>query len=817
MIRKDKIYRLFVIIVLNVLLFPFASYSKPQTIAVWLFDEHLDLYPSSVLHDVGPQEHTLILGLGGKIVLGRFGNALEIITPTSLSLPEGITSERFGLGKIPIPQGRSTEPISWHNAFFSALSTSGENHLRKDVKHTAATETKLNLGHFDWTVEFWFQQTGNEEEGVVFEIGTGPRGENDIVSRLIYDGSEKTFRFTNRASGAEVSIQTDRTLLEDGMERWIHFAFVYSADGCQINHYANGVLQNIPPTACIEALPVGKEDYFTVGRDGLWNRPLPGRLDELRFSEGRRYTENFTPPGSFSELYLTKPPTIELKKGPPLLFTKERLDETYVRLDGRKYLFIDDAIIDRYEDIQFIVNPPVIDECVMEIDGSFRKHVTVVEDDDGNIRLYTAIDNDYLGLFISQDGVNFIAPDLGTEYKGKRNIVIHEPVGTGTVLIDPNAPLEMRWKYISDYHRQGLYIYTSSNGLSFKRRPQALLPFRSGSQNDIFYDDQRQLYIGYHRTDIGRTPAGRTLRMFVLTETESLLDPWPFKPVTPERFEEVSRMYPLQELQPWYLDNGPLTPPNFGIEFPVVFAPDDAIDPLTMGIYNPKAIKYPWAPDTYLAFPVLYFHYYEGVPGRQILFSRRGGGPTETQFAVSRDGIRWKRHPRPTYVGIGRYGNIDIVQTFLAQGMVKRGDEIWQYVFLDSDYHGPRPDDVERSFERRVYRLKQRFDGFISADAPYEKYGTIITRPLIFEGNRLVLNIDTDAHGYAVIGLLDESGNPIPGYSIDEGVFINGDFIETEVEWLNKGSDVGELEGKIIRVQIKMRGAKLFSMQFVDK
>lgn len=817
MIGNDSKYKCIFIVVLFILLLPYVLYSRPQTIAVWLFDEHLDLYPSSVLHDVGPNENTLILGRGGRIVPGKFGNALEIIAPEPLPLPEHTVSERFGIGKIPIPEGRTTEPLTWHNAFFSALSTSGENHLRKDVAHIAATKTKLNLGHFDWTVEFWLQQTGIEEEGVIFEMGTGPRGENDIVSRLVYNSEKQTFRFTNRTKSVELHIQSDRSVLEDSMDRWIHFAFVYSADECQIRHYADGVLQVLPDTACIQSIPVGDEDYFTVGRDGLWNNPLPGRLDELRFSEGRRYTENFSPPGSFAELYLTKPPTVELKKGPPLLFIKERLDETYVPLDGRKYLFIDDAIIDTHENIQFVVNPPMIDECVMEIDGSFRKHVTVVEDDDGNIRLYTALDDDYLGLFISQDGVNFIAPDLGSEYKGKRNIVIHEPVGTGTVMIDPNAPLEMRWKYISDYHRQGLYVYTSSDGLSFKRRPQALLPFRSGSQNDIFYDDQRQLYIGYHRTDIGRTPAGRTLRMFVLTETESLLDPWSFTPVTREKFREISKKVPLQELEPWFLDNGPLTPPNFGVEFPIIFAPDDAIDPLTMGIYNPKALKYPWAPDTYLAFPVLYFHYYEGVPGRQILFSRRGGGPTETQFAVSRDGIHWKRYPRPTYVGIGRYRNIDIVQTFITQGMVKRGDEIWQYVFLDGDYHGPRPDTVERSLERRVYRLIQRFDGFVSADAPYEKYGTIITRPLLFQGNRLVLNIDTDAHGYAVIGLLDESGNPIPGYSIDEGVFINGDFIETEVEWLNKGSDVGGLEGKVIRIYIKMRGAKLFSMQFINK
>jgi hypothetical protein len=797
------------------LLFPLTILGDQKTIAVWLFDEHLDLYPSSVLHDVGSSEYNLILGRGGKIVPGKFGNALEITDPEPLDLPDNAGSANFGLRRLPSPQGRTVEPLSWNNAHFAALITSGDNHVRKDVRHTPPTTTDLNLGAFDWTIEFWFQPAkADGAEGVIFEIGTGPRGENNLITRLVYIPDRNAFLFVNRATDTELLIESGRDASGNRNEQWSHYSFVYSANECQMRHYVNGNLRNVPPASCIEALPVGEEDYFTVGRDGLWSRPLPGRIDELRFSKGQRYTANFTAPHSLKEHYLPEPPEYKPVTGPPLLFTSDRLTEPYVQLEDRKYLFIDDAIIDTYENINFTVNPPEVGERVIEVEGAFRKHVTIIEDEDGKIRLYTALNNDYLGVFISEDGINFTAPDLGSEYIDRRNIVIPEPVGTGTVLIDPNAPPESRWKYISDYHRQGLYVYTSPDGFTFKRWPQAVLPFRSGSQNDIFYDDQRHLYVGYHRTDIGRTPAGRTLRMFVLTETKNLLDPWPFTPINPERRREIAETIPLQDIQPWYLDNGPLTPCNFGIEYPVIFAPDYSIDLLTMGIYNPKAIKYPWAPDTYLAFPILYFHYYEGDPGRQILYTRRGGGTTETQFAASRDGIHWTRYPRPTYVGIGRYDGLDIAQTFIAQGMVRRGDEIWQYVFLDSDFHGPRPDNVERSLERRVYRLIQRFDGFVSADAPYEKYGTIVTRPLKFKGDRLVLNIDTDAHGYAIVALCDRDGNPIPGYTFEESVYINGDFIETDVEWLHNGSDLGELEGKVVRVSIKMRGAKLYSMQF---
>src|SRR5690606_33385569 len=99
-----------------------------------------------------------------------------------------------------------------------------------------------------------------------------------------------------------------------------------------------------------------------------------------------------------------------------------------------------------------------------------------------------------------------------------------------------------------------------------------------------------------------------------------------------------------------FTDNGPLTPGGFGMEFPHRFDPAPE-DPVGVDFYLTKAMKYPWAPDTYLAFPVGYFHYEnDGPPTRRILGMPergRGSGPLETQLAVSRNGLDWQRHPRP--------------------------------------------------------------------------------------------------------------------------------------------------------------------------
>ena len=66
------------------------------------------------------------------------------------------------------------------------------------------------------------------------------------------------------------------------------------------------------------------------------------------------------------------------------------------------------------------------------------------------------------------------------------------------------------------------------------------------------------------------------------------------------------------------MDNGPLTPGGFGMEYPHLLDPTPE-DPVGVDFYLTKAMKYPYAPDTYVAFPVGYFHYYGGPDRRRAL------------------------------------------------------------------------------------------------------------------------------------------------------------------------------------------------------
>jgi len=777
-----------------------------ETIALWLFDEPVGLYPSSVLNDSSGSDMPMVIGLGARIGEGRFGNGLVLESRDTLEVPiRHEFPKKFGFVQLEPEQGRSTPPMSWFNADFAALMTSGEQHLRKEVGFVNPTASHLNLGDFDWSVDFWHlaDVAESSKEAVVFELGTGPRGENDHITQLKLSADRSQFELINHASGTALAIPTS---IEAG--GWQHFAFVYDASEDQLRHFVDGSLQPLPAASAFASLAFGAEAYFTFGRDGHWDRPLGGVLDEVRFRLGLAYERDFEPPPSFAS---APPETRERLRGAPLLFGHSPLD-----LGSRKHLFIDASIFEETGNTRFVVNPPRRAERVMgEITGDFRKHLTVVEGDDGVIRIYNSVEDDFLAVYTSTDGIRFEAPDLGRgRINGRTNIVLPEMVGgLGNPFFQPHAPAAERWKYLSDYHRRGVYLYTSPDGYTWTRSPIAILPFRSGTQSATFYDDQRGRYVAYHRSGIFHTPAGDTHRSSVVTEHRDLRIPLGFQPLSQAQYRALTKDYPLREPLPWFFDNGPLTPGGFGMEFPHRFGPAPE-DPVGVDFYVTKATKYPWAPDTYLAFPIAYFHYErDGPEARQVLgLPERGlgSGPLETQIAVSRNGIDWHRYPEPAYVGIGRHEGRNVVTAYIAHGMVRRGDEIWQYYFGETQYHSA----FKRAPEGRgVYRLVQRLDGFVSMDSPYGDETTAITKPLVFSGERLEINVDTDAVGYVQVGLLDARGAPIKGFTVDECVYINGDFIAKEVEWLSGGS-LSEVEGEVVQVVLRMSGAKLYAMQF---
>ncbi|MDO8540876.1 MAG: LamG-like jellyroll fold domain-containing protein [Opitutaceae bacterium] len=820
--------------------------TRAETVALWLFDEQAGAYPSSVLNDAGPRSYFLILGRGAELVPGRFGNALRPIVPPPLAVTyrsstEGGGGVAFGLRPPPSKPGRTQPPLMWENAHFAALFTNGDAHLRR-APFANATDSKLNLGENDWTVEGWLRlEAAAKDEGVIFELGSGPRGENELVTRLTVLPAENAFAFTGismrapppslvatkriefpNPAGPPAGVAHLQTItlaprdLALPRDTWMHVALVHVAASDELRLFVDGRTRAVA-AAAIDALPHGDEAYVSVGRDGKWGRPWAGAIDELRISDHAVYQADFAPPGSFSRMHgkaLHRAPPIA---GPPLLFGPGEKTGRVIELGSRRHLFLDDALLAKRENISLVPHPARMAERVLQGSG----WISVVDAGPDDIRLYANGPDNTLAVFTSKDGVNFGAPDLGHDYRGRKNIVVTDPASVGTVFIDRNGPPDERWKIVTGLRdRGGIFVYTSPDGFVWRRHETAALPFWAGSAVNVFYDDQRQRYVIHNRTDYYRTPGGTTNRKSLLTEVTDLLQPWPFRRVSADDTRAATARGGLTratELDPWWLDNGPLAPGGFGLEYPIAFEADAALDPIGTDVYNTRAQKYPWADDAYVAFPLFFFHYHrDGPPQRQVLADpaqARGSGLVETQLAVSRNGLGWTRYPRPAYVGIGDEDGYAVRRSYVGHGLVRRGRQLWQYSYTRSTYH----DAYEKATQPdTIHRLVQRVDGFVSADAPYTG-GAFTTKPLRFQGNRLRLNVDTDAAGYLQIGFLDEHGAAIPGFSVDDCVYVNGDEIDYEVEWLGPGKDVGALAGRVVQLVARMRGTSLYALQFVKR
>lgn len=796
--------------------------ARGETIALWLFDEQVGVYPSSILNDAGPNAYFLVLGRGGEITKGRFGNALHPITPGPFSpvFKAGLSSAvRDGLEAPLKAEGRTVEPLSWRTATFAAGFLNGDKHLRRQA-FASPTDSPLNIGATDFTIEFWLKvDTAASGDGVVFELGSGPRGENDVVTRLSFSPAKAAFEFSNQPSRTHVTLASDAAALRSG--KWVHCALVYDSGKGLLRHFANGRSQSVTAVR-LKALPKGDEDYWSIARDGTWQQPLPGAIDELRLSDHQAYVGDFKPPASFSRLLNGKRQAHPLLAGPPLLFPGNHSGAAVLDLGSRRHLFLDDVLLSESRNVTFTPHPARIAERVLEASG----WISVVDAGPEDIRLYVNGPRDSVAVFTSKDGVKFVAPDLGREFGGKRNIAIKDPATVGNVFIDPNGHGDERWKLVSGLRqRGGIFTYTSADGYTWLRNNAASLPFWAGSAENVFYDDQRQCYVLHHRTDYYSLANGSTERKMLLMEATDLLQPWPFQPVTSAdtraALEKGIRIQ-AKELDPWWLDNGPLAPGGFGLEYPIAFEADPRLDPEGTDVYNTRAQKYAWAEDAYVAFPLLFFHYHtDGPPQRRILAradEQRGTGLVETQLAVSRDGLNWKRYPRPAYVGVGEVDGYAMRRPYTGYGMVRRGREIWQYAYTRSTYHDP----YQRAAQPDViHRLVQRTDGFVSLDGAYTG-GEFVTKPFRFTGNRLVLNVDTEATGYLQLGFVDERNQPIPGFSVDEGIYVNGDEIDYEVEWLAKDlrhrtKDLSALSRQTVRLVGRIRGASLYALQFVQR
>lgn len=507
-----------------------------------------------------------------------------------------------------------------------------------------------------------------------------------------------------------------------------------------------------------------------------------------------------------------------------------------VSVGGDKQLFIDDLLVAESAGVKWNVNPPrkaaPVLTPIKEKEGKYIVATSVIKAEDEYWMYYDFfapeewLAKDWEGeipgearrmasLAKSKDGIHWKRAkankyDIG---RGKRNSIIMPGAG-GTVFLDPNKTRGHKFWFIGNIsanpwweESQGavhtvldetgekvggvMYLCHSEDGLEWERVKEPILPFWCDTQNQAFYDPYIKKYVAYVRGRVGQ------LRSVHRSESEQLdTVPWAYD------------LKPKTEVGP-----GGFIAKMVYEEWPAVIK-SDSLDPAYTDIYTPNVHVYPYADSrAYLAFLPVYRRYkHFDSYGRDTRGQYKNDGPIEIQLAVSRDGIQWKRYHDP-YIPLGRDTETDGGCLYIGVGMIRQGDEIYQYYTGSPWTHGSYPYQPELS--NAIFRTVQRLDGFVSVDADHTG-GELTTHPIIFDGERLHLNIDCGAMGEAWAEIQDAAGNPIPGYHMEDCISVDRNGVAQEVWWKN-GPDVSGQTGQSVRLHIKLRSSKLYAFQFVNR
>jgi len=225
---------------------------------------------------------------------------------------------------------------------------------------------------------------------------------------------------------------------------------------------------------------------------------------------------------------------------------------------------------------------------------------------------------------------------------------------------------------------------------------------------------------------------------------------------------------------------------------------DYGVAPLEQ-LYTNATTPYFRAPHIYLSFPKRF------LPHRTPLSEAPGKGVSETVFMSSRDGIHWDRRFLEALIRPGRDPRNWIHRsTMAATNVVPTGpDEMSLYV--DRDYNWPT---------NRIERFTWRTDGIVSVHADF-RGGELTTKPLLVDGNKLVLNYATSAAGSLRVEVQDAQGNPLPGFALEDSKLLFGDKIDEAIP-LGALTQPGKRSpGRpAVRLRFVMKDADLYSVQF---
>ena len=398
----------------------------------------------------------------------------------------------------------------------------------------------------------------------------------------------------------------------------------------------------------------------------------------------------------------------------------------------------------------------------------------------------------------SKDAKTWVKPKIGiVEHNGsKENNIVVAFAGPPCVMIDPKAKdnagrLKMFTYFLKadpKYHdAHGVNMLQSEDGIHWNygrpvefptwADPAVALPF-----NDLFpiyWDDIRKSYVGAFRT----------------ASTHAIGELFAKDGKTKNRRRAVGITWSDSPTKGW-------SPVQMALH------PDDEDDKRAT-TFSKDPAKPEWAEMYVMAISTYGNHHLGLVSFYDVVDSKDCNGGGDLQLAYSNDGNTWRRPEPRTSAVEHNTDRPDLLPTFAQMNPpLDMGDEIWVFFSENNGTHGIMPFDKS---DGRIRAAVWRKDGFASMDCAVR--GTLITKPIVFDGQELLVNFNTQPGGEIRVAILDEQGQPIGQYDLGGCTTLTGDKVAHRVEW-QPGWNLASFKGKPMRLLFELKKAQLWSFRF---
>jgi hypothetical protein len=454
-------------------------------------------------------------------------------------------------------------------------------------------------------------------------------------------------------------------------------------------------------------------------------------------------------------------------------------DKSTADLGSRWELFLDEFLIDASQNLSLKLNEPQRREVVLVADapweGNSSAYFSVVQDGE-RVRMYyrgsvpgnDTSEEQVTCVAESRDGVHFTRPKLGiiAVNGSAQNNVIWKGIESHNFapFIDTNPARkpDERYKALAgighdgknwqdDHVDRGLYAFASPDGIHWKKmsKDPVITQGAFDSLNLAFWDSARGRYACYSRI----VPDG--VRAVQSSHSSDFLN-WS-EPVANRYAEGV----PLEHF------------------------------------YTNATVPCPGAEHLLLSFPKRF------VPGRKKIASHEHSGISDAIFMSSRDGVNWDRTFLEAWVRPGLdEKNWTERSNMPAWGIAQTSPGQWS-MYISEHYRWP---------DNRIRRLVLPRHRIASASAGAGG-GEFTTRPVTFDGSRLILNYATSGAGSVQVELQDEAGKPLAGYALADMPPLFGDELDAVAEW-KSGADLSSLAGKPLRLRFVLQDANVYALRF---